>query len=137
MRIRVLSSKLLSKYKEKASHLVIVVTCPGFSPVIPEQPSRLGTLHLEFDDIRSLRHKGRAFNADDASRIFAFLAAYGKRSEVVIVSCSGGISRSAGIAVGIAAFYGLDAAPYSRYPFKPNTLVVRVMSDYVRNSRSS
>ncbi|MCX7805857.1 MAG: hypothetical protein N3A38_11800 [Planctomycetota bacterium] len=127
MKIRVMSGERLRRYEEQTPHVVVVITSPGFRPVLPQRPACRGVLHLEFDDIRSPRHEGKPLAATDAGRVWEFLISHAARIRTVIVSCPGGISRSAGVAAALAEYFGHDSNTYHRRPFNPNSLVINRM----------
>lgn len=60
------------------------------------------------------------FTPEQAAEVVAFVLEWTDKVEGFAVNCWGGVSRSAGIAAGIAPILGLQAEPYDDKPYNPN-----------------
>lgn len=105
----------------------ISIQDPG-SPEWPlsSDPNRIATLRLWFHDQRG--KEPNLPKPDDVAPAIMFVLDWKERVEGFVVNCAAGISRSAGLAAGIAEMLGLDERPYYEPPKNPNPVV----RDYVR-----
>lgn len=110
----------------------IVIVTPGEEDDAPTLPRIRRKLYLTFDDIEADEHVaygGRTLEAISPLQARA-AADFADTSEELVVTCAGGISRSAGIVAGILAATGGDDSIVFRTKC-PNTtcrrLVMRAM----------
>lgn len=88
----------------------IIIVTPGEEAEAPTLPNIHRKLYLTFDDIEEgerVSYGGRALKAISPIQART-AAAFADVSEELVVTCAGGISRSAGIAAGILAATGGD-----------------------------
>lgn len=69
---------------------------------IPNNSSRLGKLHLKFDDIEDIREDYTYYDMGCAEESLNFLERFCTKISLVVVQCQAGLSRSVGLASALA-----------------------------------
>ena len=112
-------------------HIIISITSEGCDfPEIEKSDSCSGILKLVFDDIDTLRyaHHGKLFDRSMAQKILNFVEKHKNDIHLIICQCEGGISRSAGVAVGLTYLFNERARRDIIYQhYIPNALVVNTL----------
>jgi predicted protein tyrosine phosphatase len=110
-------------------YVLISITDPRQTPAnLPEDPYRKDVLRLEFHDLTEpLPGYPEVFAEEHAQKIVTFLRDVPWDTHV-IVHCEAGVSRSAGVAAGIAQWRNCDKEQFYKHPYHPNPLVVRILS---------
>jgi protein-tyrosine phosphatase len=97
---------------------------------LADNPNRVGLLRLSFDDVDpGLGYRGSAYSAFDESLARAaadFVAAQVTTSELLVVQCEFGRSRSAGLGAAFSRWANGDDAEFF-VRFEPNRHVYAVM----------
>ncbi|MBX7134065.1 MAG: hypothetical protein K1X67_15435 [Fimbriimonadaceae bacterium] len=99
-RLIVLSYSLATEYEPSKPTHAISVMGPQYPPVLPGLPDFDSVLSLRFEDTHEGSDEHR-FTEEDARRIWDFITGIGKQQHDLVVHCEAGMSRSAGIAVGL------------------------------------
>ena len=82
----------------------------AFSPYIPNNKDCLGVLAIRFNDFEESSHSNEIICTEKTGILIAyFIAQHWDQADSVIINCDAGISRSAGVAVAIAEYYGKSA----------------------------
>ena len=87
--------------------------------------NRVGLLRLTFEDITDAGKPG-AFTAAVATEILDFVEAAWDKTEVFLIHCETGLSRSPAIAAALSRVYYGDGGPWAEHNF-PNPLVYRLI----------
>ena len=101
-----------------------------FTPRINDN-NRVGLLSLIFDDIEHLPQGSSniLFNASHANSIWEFVDKVWQRTDLLMVHCAAGISRSAAISQVISETYQPDYVKYYGQLYRPNKLVHRILKE--------
>jgi predicted protein tyrosine phosphatase len=129
--IAVVSREIAARYSCDVRHAVLSITDPGMGPArLADNPNRLGLLRLSFDDVDpGLGYRGSAYSAfnEGLARTAAdFVAAQVATSELLVVQCEFGRSRSAGLGAAFSRWANGDDAEFF-VRFEPNRHVYEVM----------
>lgn len=143
--IQVLSQELVEKYEETRPHIVISIREPGSQKAkLPDNPNRKAVLFLEFHDFDTERKhpadgtemvnpvtgekfgKINLFKRAHAFAILDFVASHVGMYEAIIVNCSAGISRSAGVGAALAKIQCNDDTEFFKR-YLPNMGVYRTL----------
>ncbi len=128
MNVIVLPRLLAEKYKDKRRYIVISIHNPEKKPaVFKEDFNRLGILYLTFHDIGKVIEGKITFSAEMASCIKTFVNMHKNACHTILVHCEHGISRSAGVAIGVSHILGLDYSKFMNRPYLPNSLAMKEM----------
>jgi predicted protein tyrosine phosphatase len=105
-------------------YVMVSITAPG-SPdaVLAESPFRLAVLRLQFRDAET-QHGMAEAQADEVAR---FILAHRDQAGAVIVHCELGISRSAGVAAGLAEAMNGSLDPRFAEMYDPNRRARRLV----------
>ena len=138
MKFLVMSEREIVDYSIAEKHIVISITSPGYKhPELPIVNSRVESLQLKFHDIdKTFISKGKeypAFSKEQARDIWSFFNYWACNIKIVICQCEVGISRSAGVAAGLAKAIGQDDSRYFK-EYIPNMLIYRLILE-VGNER--
>lgn len=138
MKPTVMSMFSVCSYVCDEPHVVISVRSPhGDKVQLPDNPSRLGVLFLEFHDVTDntenyadnfMEQYGFAvvpFSDGHACEIANFLSKHAD-AKAIVCNCEAGISRSSAIAAAIAKATEDDDEQYFKR-YHPNTLVYRTL----------
>jgi predicted protein tyrosine phosphatase len=112
-------------------HAVLSITDPGMGEArLAENPNRVGLLRLMFDDVDPrLGYHGssiRLFDDNHARRAAEFVTEHVEDTELLLVHCEFGRSRSAGVGAAVSRWqHGEDAEFFIR--FRPNLHVYELM----------
>jgi len=113
-------------------YAVISIATPGKNIAQFETSSHCtGVLYMEFHDLDDPRHKVPLFNREQAEAVWKFVDALHVSTELLIVHCEAGISRSPAVAAAIAKARGENDDYFFRR-YLPNRHVYRTLLD-VRN----
>lgn len=96
----VLSYSLAMEYEAAGPTHAISVMGPQYPPGLPGLPEFDSILSLRFEDTHDGSDDHR-FTEKDARRIWDFITDIGQQQHDLVVHCEAGMSRSAGIAVGL------------------------------------
>lgn len=88
------------------------------------QPGWHDVLRLQFDDVSEKAEFGIPFNDSMADEVIAFIEK--NPGKHVFIHCAAGRSRSAGMAVGVAHFFGREGELEIHAGAIPNALVTRL-----------
>lgn len=99
-RLIVLSYFLATEYEPTGPTHAISVMGPQYPQVLPGLPDFDSILSLRFEDTHDGSDEFR-FSERDARRIWEFVAGICDHQHDLVVHCEAGMSRSAGIAVGL------------------------------------
>lgn len=127
MKIINLSEWEAKDFTSNIPYIHIVIGEPKTEPIkLKENIFRCGKLTLSFHDLDSLIRKYKLFNREDAKLILDFVELFFKDIELIVVNCSAGISRSAGVAGALSKLINGDDAEYFKHS-QPNMLVYRTI----------
>ena len=138
-RIIVLSRLHARGFRGGEPYVVISIRSPGDSALaLRPDPLRRARMNLVFiDGAPEWGHeqpKAVLLTPDQAERIARFLA---RHSDVtIVINCGAGISRSAGVAIGIRSALGFDAGEFAEAPYDPNPHVRRLVHDAITQLRA-
>lgn len=99
-RLIVLNYSLATDYEPSGPTHSISVMGPQYPQVLPGLPEFDSVLSLRFEDTHDGSDEFR-FTKSDARRIWEFVASIRDQQHDLVVHCEAGMSRSAGIAVGL------------------------------------
>ena len=131
MNIAIVSRHIAERYTCEVPHAVLSITDPGMGEArLAENPNRVGLLRLMFDDVDPrLGYQGasiRLFDERHARTAAEFITAHVEDTELLLVHCEFGRSRSAGVGAAVSRRqHGQDAEFFAR--FKPNLHVYELM----------
>jgi predicted protein tyrosine phosphatase len=145
MKIRIFNKFDIEKYEEVMPHLVISIKEPN-SPGcdvpranLPENQYRMAELYLDFCDMDCRKNSPerltevgyKLFCKDDARAILGIVKLMERDISVVLINCSGGISRSAGVGAALSLLTGEGDARFfdPKGPYNPNRFVYRTILD--------
>jgi predicted protein tyrosine phosphatase len=129
--IAIASREIAERYTCRMTHAVLSITDPGMGLArLADNSNRLGLLRLSFDDVvPDLGYSGnsiRVFDESHADAAAEFVSAHLGTTELLVVHCEKGRSRSAGVAAAVSRWQnGDDAEFFARY--EPNRHVYEVM----------
>ena len=140
----VLGRSGIEKYEETRPHMVISVSDPLHpAPSIPINENRLGLLRLQFYDLERYRPELEErfkdietplFTTELANKILDFYHEHRSKSEVLVVNCEAGISRSSAIAAALCKSAD-DSDAYFFKMFLPNRRVYSmILAEHFRRS---
>ena len=87
----------------RENHIVISISgSEDKETIIPNNPSRLGKLHLKFDDVEDIVETYTYFDRGCAKEILEFVEKYCTSVSLIVVQCKAGLSRSVGVASALA-----------------------------------
>lgn len=129
-RLVVLSRQHVQGYRGSEPYVVISIRPPDMSPVkLRLDPMRRARINVVFNDVApQWGHTGERevlFTAEQAARIAAFVLKH--KDATIVINCIAGISRSAGVAIGIRTALGFDSGEFGNAPFDPNPHVRELM----------
>lgn len=125
-----LSRDRAERYEPRAGDICISIRDPG-APEVVLSPKFAAVLRLEFDDVAAAAPGVVPFAPADARRIAGFIEKW-PDAERIVVHCTGGASRSPGVALGICDLRGWPtAAIETAKPFW-NTYVRSVLAGQQR-----
>ncbi len=102
---------------------------PKRYPTISEV-NRVGLLSLFFDDIIRPKDYAKLFTYEQAEEVWKFVSETWERSEVLMIHCTAGISRSTAIAKAIAMIYqDKETAKLFDQLYSPNYVVYQRMAN--------
>ena len=133
--IRVLSRANATRYRGRAPYVVISIRSPGESPPkLRDDPFRVARLNLIFDDWAPSWGPDEAvlMTEEHASRLAKFVTRHLPSTKHLVVHCRMGISRSAGVAVGILEALGESPNEFTEPPFEPNQHVRQLVRNACR-----
>lgn len=100
-------------------------------------PHRVALLRCEFYDARGsaadpwgrddVPEKWKLPTVEQVAPVVPFVLEWKNKVDGFVVNCAAGISRSAGVAAGIARLIGVDDAPAYAPPHDPNPLVRNII----------
>jgi predicted protein tyrosine phosphatase len=122
-----LSRDRAERYEAREGDICISIRDPG-APEVALSPNFAAVLCLQFDDVAAAAPGVVAFAPSDATRIVDFIAQW-SGADRVVVHCTGGASRSPGVALGICDLYGWPTAPIEKLKPFWNTQVRGVLAD--------
>jgi predicted protein tyrosine phosphatase len=128
MDILVTNRMTIERVQFSIPYAVISISGTRSEPArLPDDPNRVVTLRLKFDDINAPLEGLQHFTVVMARRVWNFaLECRELNLPLMVVHCSAGISRSPGIAAAIAkVFHGDDSYYFKVY--LPNSLVYRML----------
>lgn len=131
LRIAIASREIAERYACGLRHAVLSITDPGMGPArLADNSNRLGVLRLSFDDAAPrLGYLGSSIRLFDErlARVAAeFVSAQLQATELLVIHCEAGRSRSAGLGAALSRWQnGDDAEFFAR--FSPNRRVYEVM----------
>jgi predicted protein tyrosine phosphatase len=131
LNIAIASREVAERYSCELKHAVLSITDPGMGQArLAANPNRLGLLRLSFDDVDPrLGYRGssvRLFDERHARESAEFVTSHLTTTELLVVHCEFGRSRSAGIAAAVSRWRnGDDAEFFTR--FDPNRHVYGLM----------
>jgi len=107
MQIEVMSRRELEKAKlnDGVSYAIISIGDPNFQPIKLKKSAQIKDdkiLRLEFYDVIKKSFKYYPISEQDSIKIAKFIRKIRKNTDVLIVQCEAGISRSAGVAAAIS-----------------------------------
>lgn len=125
MKFLVMSEREIKDYNIAEKHIVISITSPGYKhPELPPLKSRVCVLRLKFYDLDKPFETFEIFTKGQAKNIWEFFNCFPVTT--VICQCEIGISRSAGVAAGLAKAIGQDDSRFFKV-YVPNRLVYRLI----------
>jgi predicted protein tyrosine phosphatase len=125
-----LSRDRAERYEPREGDICISIRDRG-APEVALAPNFAAVLHLQFDDVAAAAPGVVAFAPSDAERIIDFIAQW-PGADRVVVHCTGGASRSPGVALGICDLYGWPTAPIEKSKPFWNTHVRSVLANRSR-----
>ncbi len=131
LNIAITSRHIAERYTCEVPHAVLSITDPGMGEArLAENPNRIGLLRLMFDDVDPrLGYRGtsiRLFDERHARAAAEFVTAHVRDSELLLIHCEFGRSRSAGLGAAVSRWqHGEDAEFFVR--FAPNRHVYELM----------
>lgn len=139
MNFKVLSRNEIKNYWTNEKHIVFSVCDPeGQYVKLPKSTTRLGYMFMRFPDcdreMEGYLYNNLVFNKHMAQGIVEYFNMHQDRITLVICQCEAGISRSAGIAGGLAKFIGQDDSYFFKH-YIPNMLVYRLILEEALNSK--
>lgn len=69
---------------------------------VPNNQSRVGVLHLKFDDVEDIQEQFVYFDRGCAKEIFEFVERHCTKIGLIVVQCQAGLSRSVAVASALA-----------------------------------
>ena len=129
--IAIVSRQIAERYTCGVPHALLSITDPGMGEArLAENPNRAGLLRLVFDDVDPrLGYQGssiRVFDESQARRAADFVTQHVDDTELLVVHCEFGRSRSAGVGAAVSRWqHGEDAEFFAR--FNPNLHVYELM----------
>lgn len=145
MKIKVFSQLNVEKFYTDMPHVVISIRepdSPGYKverAKLPDNPNRIAELYLDFCDMdcrkttpERLTEVGyKLFSKEDALSILKFVKLTEPYVNLIVVNCSAGISRSAGVGASLGVLLGIGDAEFfdPNGPYRPNRFVYRTMLD--------
>jgi len=92
---------IYNRIQEK--HIVISISgSDDKETVIPNNPHRLGKLHLKFDDVEDIQEEFIYFDRGMACEIMEFVDRFCTQISLIVVQCQAGLSRSVAVASALA-----------------------------------
>lgn len=83
--------------------------------LIPHNSSRVGDLHLKFDDVEDIQEQFVYFDRGLAKEVLEFVERHCTKISLIVVQCQAGVSRSVGLASALAKIMnGKDDNVFSR-----------------------
>lgn len=145
MKIKVFSQQNVEKFLTDAPHIVISIRepdSPGYKverAKLPDNPNRIAELYLDFCDMdcrkttpERLTEVGyKLFSKEDAKSILKFVKLTEPYINLIVVNCSAGISRSAGVGAALGVLLGIGDEEFFNPdgPYQPNRFVYRTILD--------
>lgn len=100
---------------------------------VPDPPiqaeNRIGLLRLRFDDIEFKRSEYKMISPAQAKWTWEFVDKIWKESELLMIHCAAGISRSPAMGKAISEKYQPEFAEYFDQLYSPNGLVYKLMRE--------
>jgi predicted protein tyrosine phosphatase len=135
MIVKILNRREIKAYQETENYAVISISCSNDPGVELSAPSNLrGLLRIQFDDISQPvtdEKTGRVyahFTPELAKHIINFVNAMLNKVNIIVCQCDAGISRSAGVAVGLSALLCINEDQlFNSGRYIPNTLVYKTI----------
>lgn len=93
-----------AKYTQiRDNHIVISISgSEDKETIIPNNPNRMGKIHLKFDDVEDIVEDYTYFDRGCAREILEFVDKYCTSVPLIVVQCKAGLSRSVGVASALA-----------------------------------
>ena len=108
-----LSRDRAERYEPQGTEICISITDPG-APDVALADAFADVLRLEFHDIAAAGTRGEVlFSPEHAQRIREFVGAWPQATRIV-VHCTGGASRSPGVALGLCDLHAWPATALER-----------------------
>ena len=127
-------------YEPHSESSVIISISNSDEPSLPPFSKMQGngikkTLCLFFDDVELNDEKYRPIDDDDAKKIVEFVKRWKNKVDTIIVHCSAGQSRSAGVMAAISKWMtGSDMWVFDHSYYKPNMSCYRtVLNEFYRS----
>lgn len=107
MRFLTLSAKQIvtpAVYNQiRENHVVISISGQDDKEtMLPNNPTRMGELHLVFDDVEDIQEQYVYFDRGCAKEILEFVEKHCTKISLIVVQCQAGLSRSVGTAAALA-----------------------------------
>lgn len=129
MKFLVLSRQAFEEYNPSEPFIAISITDPNSKKVNPINPPQ-AMLSLEFYDLDKdtevFPYSQFMFTEKDACSILNFVEAFKEETDLIVVHCEAGISRSAGVAGALSKIYNKSDEYYFKN-YLPNMLVYRTI----------
>lgn len=111
-------------------HIVISISGSDDNETqIPNNPNRLGKLHLKFDDVEDIVETYIYYDRGCAQDVLDFVERFCTQISLIVVQCQAGLSRSVGLASAIAKIInGRDDDVFTKGI--PNMFVYTTTLDY-------
>ena len=136
MKFLVFSEREILNYNTLEKHIVISITGSKYKhPELPPVNSRIDTLQLQFYDIDTPIDNYNPLSKKQAETIWSFFNRHKDNVTIVICQCEAGISRSAGVAAGLAKAVGQDDSEFFRN-YLPNRLVYRLILEEANKEKN-
>ena len=135
-RIIVLSRLQVRNFRCREPYVVVSIRSPG-DPPVKLKPDAMRKARINLDCIDGAPEWGNEktdavlLSPRQADRIAALVTRY-RETCTIVVNCVAGISRSAGVAIGIRTGLGFDAGEFAAAPYDPNPHVKRLVEAAIK-----
>jgi predicted protein tyrosine phosphatase len=129
--IRVMSREEAKRFSYSVQQNCAIISISGVyaeDNKFAKNPFIKGILRLRFDDVEVASVDYTPISITDAEAIVAFVEKVKDKIDMLVVHCYAGVSRSAGVAAALMAYYNGDDMPiFQNGKYSPNMLCYRTM----------